>query len=364
MLYRVALLYHISCLAKLIYPWAHFTRYFRLSKFVARLSKFVALRSYISSAKSFSWHNTNWWFEVITGMLFCTPGFTFIYVLSASTSFGLTAKGAFYYQNQSSWAGMCATGSRQSPIYIDTGFVKRNSSLTNIKFSTGWSSPTSGKFENTRTTLKFTPASKTISIDTFLGVYYLQQFHFHWGPSDEVGSEHTINGQFTELEIHFVLYKRGTTDSSWGDHAAVIGVLADVASIPTSKAWSKMNISAVKSAASSPLGITDLVCDQWLPKNREYYYYQGSYTTPPCSEIVQWFILKKHITVPASILEKMRMVQQSDGRALKENYRELQAIGRRKVMEGGFKKPAHGVNNKSFSLLCYYLLTFTLNSRM
>jgi len=31
--------------------------------------------------------------------------------------------------------------------------------------------------------------------------YYLEQLHFHWGASDRIGSEHTIDGHAYNMEV-------------------------------------------------------------------------------------------------------------------------------------------------------------------
>ena len=61
--------------------------------------------------------------------------------------------------------------------------------------------------------------------------FRLQQFHFHWGISENTGSEHTVDGVAYPLEVHFVHYNDAYV---FGDAAAqpmglaVIGILFEV----------------------------------------------------------------------------------------------------------------------------------------
>jgi len=249
---------------------------------------------------------------------------------------------SFSYLAQSNWSGVCTTGLRQSPVNIISSEVSSSFFLAQLYFTDGWTAQTSGIFENTGTTVKFTPTSTTAAITTFLGTYDLQQFHMHWGYSEVIGgSEHTINERRADLEIHFVHYKRGANNSSQGDYAAVIGVLADVGNVSHSGAWSQLDVAAIKPNTSSPVNVMGLVFNNLLPENRSYYYYMGSLTTPPCSEIVQWFLLKEKIKVPQEFLNKLRLVRQPDSQPLLMNFRDAQLLGSRVVIEGSqsFTKP-------------------------
>ncbi|KAL1132590.1 hypothetical protein AAG570_010542 [Ranatra chinensis] len=38
------------------------------------------------------------------------------------------------------------------------------------------------------------------------GTYVFAQLHFHWGPDDEQGSEHTLDGQKLPLEMHVIFF--------------------------------------------------------------------------------------------------------------------------------------------------------------
>ena len=35
--------------------------------------------------------------------------------------------------------------------------------------------------------------------------YYLEQFHFHWGTKNSIGSEHTVNGHAYPMEVRVLV---------------------------------------------------------------------------------------------------------------------------------------------------------------
>ena len=221
----------------------------------------------------------------------------------------------------------------QSPINIVDGDASIDPSLVSLKFNGEWSENTTGTFKNVGNTVQFNPTTPgSATVTNHRGTYLFQQFHLHWGPSTGTGSEHTFNGVQSEAEIHFVHMKKDETDDTQRDYLAVIGVLADVQEgVAISGPWAKMNVTAIQSNASIPLDVSGIVLEELLPKNWSYYSYQGSLTTPPYSETVQWFVMKEKISIPSAFLEQLKKVQGRDGGAIKSNFRVLQPLGNRVV---------------------------------
>ena len=53
-----------------------------------------------------------------------------------------------------------------------------------------------GKFRNDGHSMKFEPdKGAALPGVSFAGSYKLLQFHFHWGSTNDRGSEHTVDGQ-------------------------------------------------------------------------------------------------------------------------------------------------------------------------
>ena len=114
--------------------------------------------------------------------------------------------------------------------------------------------------------------------------FQLVQFHFH-SPS-----EHQLNGELFPLEGHFV-------HQNSSGALAVVGVLFREGEWNTDLARIG---SAAPQAIDQPEAIDLDIADLDLYGDHESYYrYTGSLTTPPCTEGVQWYVLKRpgHIAV-------------------------------------------------------------------
>ena len=254
-------------------------------------------------------------------------------ILLIAVSFAESA--SFSYTAQDEWPGICVMGNtgRQSPIDIVTEDVEEEDDLAPLKFSSVFYAKISGDFENTCQNVEFTPSvSVNAIIDTPVGMYKLKQFHFHWGKISGEGSEHLVNGKAEEFEIHFVSENILGTNTKAGDALAVIAVRGEVSNDPIQGIFKELDASLITEVEAS-IHVSNIVLADLLPKNRDYYFYEGSLTTPNCDETVQWFVLKHTIQVSVDYLEQLRKIEMDEeGNRLTFNFRAPQDLNGRLVL--------------------------------
>ena len=271
-----------------------------------------------------------------------------------AVQYSFAEKIEFSYYDQQDWIGVCDAGNEPSPVDITTSNVVVDSSLPNLQLN-AWDVSYSGIFENTGHNVQFNPIpfGAATTINQF-ATYNVRQLHMHWGRRTGEGSEHRMNSEQAEMEIHFVHYKNNVANSTERDYITVVAVLGDVVDgAAISGPMAALDVAQIQSNTSSGSSVSGVVFDQLLPNNRDYYYYKGSLTTPLCSETVQWFVLKERITVPSAYLKQLREVEESDGDILEFNFRAVQSLGDRVVMT------ASQAINKPFIALFILSLFFT-----
>lgn len=261
-----------------------------------------------------------------------------IILLLISCAFASESGFEFSYDAQNVWPGICVQGNenRQSPIDIIVENVEVNTDLIDLDLD-DWNIGYDGVFSNTGDNVQFDPNIPFLATtQNHLGTYEVQQLHMHWGTITGEGSEHRVDSEQAELEIHFVQLLQGGTDPDARNYISVIAVLADVVvDEPIAGPWEQLNATAVQPYKSN-ISVDSFRFDQLLPDSLEYYFYEGSLTTPPCSETVAWFVLKNRITVPGAYLELLRAVEEDEqGTLLTFNFRMAQDIGDRTVMIAG-----------------------------
>lgn len=206
-------------------------------------------------------------------------------------------------------------GYYQSPIDIHTDETTYSPSLGPLKYIHYRDRHRNVAITNNGHTVVVTPEEDSETAITgagLPGVYRLVQFHFHWGARSGVGSEHVIDGQPSAMEMHLVHMnsKYGTPEEAYkhSDGLAVVAVLFKVGRhnpglTPIVQALHRMNHRhSTKAKITRPMSLVRL-----LPRDaRRYYRYQGSLTTPPCSEAVIWTVLTNPDTISERQLDAFR----------------------------------------------------------
>ena len=170
---------------------------------------------------------------------------------------------------------LCASGERQSPIDI-TGY--RDSVGPAISFSYD------GEIESVERHGRFAYAVFSPGNGITVGgrFHELRQAHAH------APSEHTIDGQSFDVEVHLV------HENASGE-LAVVGLLYRLGLQST---VIEALLDVMPEADGTPVNTTPgIVAADFLPDDLGYFAYDGSLTTPPCSEGVSWMIMRSVATV-------------------------------------------------------------------
>lgn len=201
----------------------------------------------------------------------------------------------------------CATGKRQSPIHIESSNTLQGpAEALTLNY---WAS--NGTVVNNGHTIQVDvdgDNSMTVRGTT----YKLLQFHFH------LPSEERINYKSFAMVAHLV-------HKSAEGQLAVLAVLIDpgVANSLMDKVWTYMPLDS-GDKVRMPVGMIDI--NEFLPKDKRYFQFMGSLTTPPCSEGVLWQVLKQPVTASR---EQIRLF----GQLFPNNARPVQPVNGRVVRE-------------------------------
>ncbi|XP_046884106.1 carbonic anhydrase [Hypomesus transpacificus] len=238
-----------------------------------------------------------------------------------------------------------ANGPRQSPINIIPTQAQFDPSLKPLKLKYDPSN-SKGILNNGHSfQVDFVDDGDTSTLTggPIAGTYRLRQFHFHWGASDERGSEHTVNGINFPCELHLVHWN--TKYPSFGEAAsqpdglAVVGVFLKIGAANPRLQKVLDSLEAIKSKGKQTT-FANFDPKTILPGSLDYWTYDGSLTTPPLLESVTWIVLKEPISVSPAQMGKFRsLLFSGEGEAaccMVDNYRPPQLLKGR-VVRASFK---------------------------
>lgn len=212
-------------------------------------------------------------------------------------------KGPEHWGTLNAGFATCNAGAEQSPVDLSTHI-----SAAPLMPKLAWSRAHSAHVVNNGHTIQVNVHGAG-GITHNNKMYQLVQFHFHHR------SEHTINGRHSPMEVHFV-HKAADGD------LAVIGVMIE-------KGPHNPDLQPIWDAAPVTMGQVPLhvpvTAEAFLPKASANFQYAGSLTTPPCTEVVAWTVMRQPITASEEQIGAFAWL-------FPNNARPVQPLNRRMVL--------------------------------
>ena len=197
----------------------------------------------------------------------------------------------------------CAEGRRQSPIDL-TGYADAPGEP--LAFDYGGGAPETIGYDGLFLHVRYAPGNRFVAGGA---VSEVVQAHLH------TPSEHLVDGDAFPVELHVV--------HQYAEGYAVIGVLFEPgAPSPFVQAFiDGVPPRGAEAAAGPAFDLAALV-----PADPAHYRYDGSTTTPPCVEPVDWYVLRERRTVSPEQAARLRALH---GGA---NARPVQPLGDRRIV--------------------------------
>ncbi|CAJ0581017.1 unnamed protein product, partial [Mesorhabditis spiculigera] len=191
-------------------------------------------------------------------------------------------EGPDYWGVHSEWV-MCSRGKLQSPIDIRPSLLLHDPSLRPIHID------------------RISVGQTLFYIQ--LNRYRIQRIDIHFGVFGHAnGSEHAIDGRKFPMELQLLafnadLYTNFSQASKAPHGIAAISVLVEYGG-ETNEELLKLTIATASvQYKSQRVELADLSPWKLLPRTRDFLTYEGSITSPPCDETVQWIVLNQPIHI-------------------------------------------------------------------
>uniref|UniRef100_A0A8C0RV71 Carbonic anhydrase-related protein 11 n=1 Tax=Canis lupus familiaris TaxID=9615 RepID=A0A8C0RV71_CANLF len=292
---------------------------------------------------------------------------------------------------------LCAVGKRQSPVDVELKRVLYDPFLPPLRLSTG-GEKLRGTLYNTGRHVSFLPAPRpvvNVSGGPLLYSHRLSELRLLFGARDGAGSEHQINHQGFSAEVQLIhfnqeLYGNLSAASRGPNGLAILSLFVNVSPgkigreqvaeclelglgevlgeegigvldfwIPTSSPCTATQVAGSSNPFLSRLlnrdtitrisykndayFLQDLSLELLFPESFGFITYQGSLSTPPCSETVTWILIDRALNITSLQMHSLRLLSQNPPsqifQSLSGNGRPLQPLAHRALR--GNRDPRH-----------------------
>lgn len=202
----------------------------------------------------------------------------------------------------------CMNGSEQSPVNIEFSQVKTSEKSGNIEIHY---TPAAFSLVNNGHTVQANAAGSGNRMIFEGKEYNLAQFHFH------TPSEHQFNGHHLDMELHLV-------HQDANGELAVLGVMIQEGKENENLAsvWDRLP----KEETEKEVSVEELDLQPLLPKDQASFYYNGSLTTPPCTEEVKWIVFEQPIEMSKEQIQEFQQI-------FPDNHRPVQSLNEREIIK-------------------------------
>lgn len=202
----------------------------------------------------------------------------------------------------------CVNGNEQSPINIELSQVEMNDNIENVDIQY---EPTLFSLVNNGHTVQANTVSQSNRMIFEGKEYILTQFHFH------TPSEHQFNGQQNDMELHLV-------HQNENGEIAVLGVMIQEGKVNEGleSVWDVLpeEKTAKDISIKEPIDLQAM-----FPQDQTSFYYDGSLTTPPCTEEVKWIIFEQPIEMSKEQVQGFQQI-------FPDNHRPVQPLNEREII--------------------------------